>query len=54
MRNLPGHPLVARGYRSIGCTPCTHPVAPGEPDRAGRWWGLDKTECGIHLAGAGR
>lgn len=54
LRNLPEHPLVARGYRSIGCVPCTRTVAPGAPDRAGRWWGLDKTECGIHLGGSAR
>ena len=46
--DLPAHPLVARGYPSIGCVPCTSRVAPGEDVRAGRWRGLDKTECGIH------
>lgn len=46
---LPRHPLVARGYPSIGCAPCTGPVAPGEDPRAGRWRGQDKTECGIHI-----
>jgi phosphoadenosine phosphosulfate reductase len=51
LRNLPRHPLVERGYRSIGCTTCTRPVGAGEAARAGRWWGLDKTECGIHLQG---
>jgi phosphoadenosine phosphosulfate reductase len=51
LRNLPKHPLVDRGYRSIGCTTCTRPVASGEAARAGRWWGMDKTECGIHLPG---
>jgi phosphoadenosine phosphosulfate reductase len=51
LRNLPAHPLVADGYRSIGCVTCTRPVAVGDDPRAGRWWGLDKTECGIHLAG---
>ncbi len=45
---LPEHPLVARGYPSIGCVPCTSRVAPGEDIRAGRWRGRDKTECGIH------
>ncbi len=49
--NLPRHPLVARGYPSIGCAPCTSPVAPGEDPRAGRWRGRDKTECGIHFIG---
>ena len=51
LRNLPKHPLVDQGYRSIGCITCTRPVTAGEAPRAGRWWGLDKTECGIHLAG---
>lgn len=47
-RGLPRHPLWASGYRSIGCWPCTRPVQPGEPARAGRWAGVAKTECGIH------
>ncbi len=46
--DLPLHPLVAQGYPSIGCWPCTHPVASGEDVRAGRWRGAAKTECGIH------
>ncbi len=46
---LPPHPLVAQGYPSIGCVPCTSRVLPGEDERAGRWRGLDKTECGIHV-----
>jgi phosphoadenosine phosphosulfate reductase len=46
---LPEHPLVAKGYPSIGCVPCTTRVLPGEDPRAGRWRGLDKTECGIHV-----
>lgn len=46
---LPRHPLVARGYPSIGCAPCTSPVAPGENPRAGRWRGQGKDECGIHI-----
>ena len=46
---LPRHPLVARGYPSIGCAPCTSPVAPGEDPRAGRWRGSAKQECGIHF-----
>ncbi|ANK82697.1 phosphoadenylyl-sulfate reductase [Minwuia thermotolerans] len=45
---LPRHPLVADGFLSIGCMPCTDRVAPGEDARAGRWRGQDKTECGIH------
>ena len=47
-RNLPPHPLVEQGYPSIGCWPCTHPVAKGEGPRDGRWRGAAKTECGIH------
>lgn len=46
---LPRHPLVAQGYPSIGCEPCTSKVAPGEDPRAGRWPGQQKTECGIHF-----
>lgn len=46
--DLPRHPLVAKGYPSIGCAPCTSPVAEGEDPRAGRWRGQEKTECGIH------
>jgi phosphoadenosine phosphosulfate reductase len=49
-RNLPRHPLVAQGYPSIGCAPCTTRVADDAPTRAGRWPGADKTECGIHRA----
>lgn len=47
--NLPRHPLVAKGYPSIGCAPCTSPVAEGEDPRAGRWRGTGKQECGIHF-----
>jgi phosphoadenosine phosphosulfate reductase len=46
--DLPPHPLVAEGYPSIGCSPCTSKVAKGEDPRAGRWRGWDKVECGIH------
>jgi phosphoadenosine phosphosulfate reductase len=46
--DLPPHPLVARGYPSIGCVPCTSRVQPGEDPRAGRWRGSEKSECGIH------
>lgn len=46
---LPRHPLVARGYPSIGCAPCTSPVDEGEDQRAGRWRGTEKQECGIHF-----
>lgn len=49
--DLPPHPLVEEGYPSIGCSPCTSKVAPGEDPRAGRWRGWDKTECGIHVPG---
>jgi phosphoadenosine phosphosulfate reductase len=49
--DLPQHPLVAQGFPSIGCEPCTHKVAPGEDPRSGRWKGWDKTECGIHKPG---
>jgi len=47
--DLPRHPLVEDGYPSIGCMPCTRRVAAGEDYRAGRWSGLDKDECGIHI-----
>jgi phosphoadenosine phosphosulfate reductase len=47
--DLPPHPMVAKGYPSIGCVPCTDRVLPGEDQRAGRWRGTDKTECGIHF-----
>jgi phosphoadenosine phosphosulfate reductase len=46
---LPRHPLVAQGYPSIGCWPCTSKVNPGEDPRAGRWRNTEKTECGIHF-----
>lgn len=46
--SLPRNPLVAQGYPSIGCEPCTAKVAPGEDPRSGRWSGQEKTECGIH------
>jgi len=46
--DLPHHPLEAEGYLSIGCSPCTSKVLPGEDPRAGRWRGWDKVECGIH------
>jgi phosphoadenylyl-sulfate reductase (thioredoxin) len=47
--DVPYNPLHDRGYPSIGCWPCTTPVAPGEDPRAGRWRGREKTECGLHL-----
>lgn len=48
-RGLPPHPLVGEGYPSIGCEPCTAPVGGGQDARGGRWAGLNKTECGIHV-----
>jgi len=50
--DLPAHPLVAQGFPSIGCWPCTKPVEEGQDIRAGRWAGQDKSECGIHVARA--
>lgn len=47
--NLPEHPLLRQGYLSIGCAPCTRPVGEGQDERAGRWAGQEKTECGLHL-----
>ncbi len=47
--DLPPHPLAAAGFRSIGCAPCTRATRPGEAQRAGRWPGSGKAECGIHL-----
>ena len=49
--DLRENPLVAYGYLSIGCFPCTEPAKPGEDPRSGRWAGRAKTECGIHLPG---
>lgn len=46
--NLPKHPLLEKGYRSIGCSPCTIAVGADDSDRAGRWAGRGKTECGLH------
>ena len=53
---VPVHPLYARGFRSIGCAPCTRAVSDGEDERAGRWWWeLDAAkECGLHVAPDGR
>lgn len=48
IHGLPRNPLSDKGYPSIGCWPCTRPVAPGEDRRAGRWAGQAKTECGLH------
>ncbi len=52
--DLPRHPLVAQGYPSLGCLPCTQPVEAGEDPRAGRWAGQEKTECGIHFDADGK
>lgn len=46
---LPRHPLETIGFTSVGCVPCTHKPANGDAVRGGRWSGLGKTECGIHL-----
>ncbi len=51
--NLPRHPLVAKGYPSVGCSPCTTKVKRGEDARAGRWRDQSKTECGIHFGANG-
>lgn len=47
-QKLPYNPLLDEGYASVGCQPCTSPVRAGEDERAGRWRGRAKTECGIH------
>jgi sulfate adenylyltransferase large subunit/phosphoadenylyl-sulfate reductase (thioredoxin) len=49
--HVPINPLHAKGFLSIGCAPCTRAIAPGEPERAGRWWWEqdDKKECGLHI-----
>lgn len=49
--DLPPHPLAASGFLSVGCMPCTSRTAPNEDERAGRWRGRGKTECGIHTMG---
>ncbi len=48
-REIPYNPLHDVGYRSIGCIPCTRPTASDEEERAGRWAGSDKLECGLHF-----
>ena len=48
VNEIPYNPLHDVGYPSIGCIPCTRPVVKGEDERAGRWAGADKIECGIH------
>jgi phosphoadenylyl-sulfate reductase (thioredoxin) len=54
--DVPMHPLYAHGFQSIGCAPCTRAVAPGESERAGRWWWEEDVskECGIHFTPDGR
>ena len=54
LHDLPAHPLVAQGFPSIGCMPCTDRGVAGEDERSGRWRGSEKTECGIHLGLVGR
>ncbi|MDQ3875848.1 MAG: phosphoadenylyl-sulfate reductase [Actinomycetota bacterium] len=49
INEIPYNPLHDVGYRSIGCIPCTRPIEPGQEERAGRWAGSDKLECGIHV-----
>jgi phosphoadenylyl-sulfate reductase (thioredoxin) len=53
---VPEHPLVAKGFVSIGCAPCTRAIAPGEPERAGRWWWETDAgkECGLHATPDGQ
>jgi phosphoadenosine phosphosulfate reductase len=51
-QDLPRHPLYRLGFASIGCAPCTRALFPGEDERAGRWPGAEKVECGIHLGPA--
>jgi phosphoadenylyl-sulfate reductase (thioredoxin) len=53
---VPRHPLYAAGYATIGCDPCTRAIAPGEDERAGRWWWEQDTakECGIHFSADGK
>jgi phosphoadenosine phosphosulfate reductase len=49
LHQVPEHPLIAEGYTSIGCGPCTRKTAPGEHAREGRWAGSSKVECGLHI-----
>lgn len=51
--NVPTNPLHEQGFPSIGCWPCTRPVQDGDDDRAGRWAGTAKRECGLHLGPTG-
>ena len=54
--DVPINALHAKGFVSIGCAPCTRAIAPGEPERAGRWWWEDeaKKECGLHVGADGK
>ncbi len=52
--DVPTNPLHAQGFPSIGCWPCTRAVVEGEDERAGRWSGTDKRECGLHLGENGK
>ncbi|MEP7363407.1 MAG: phosphoadenylyl-sulfate reductase [Acidobacteriota bacterium] len=54
--DVPRHPLESRGYPSIGCAPCTRAIAPGESERAGRWWWESEAgkECGLHVTPEGQ
>ena len=45
---LPSHPLFEKGYRSVGCAPCTVAIGSNDDERAGRWLGRGKVECGLH------
>jgi phosphoadenosine phosphosulfate reductase len=53
---VPVNPLHGKGFLSIGCAPCTRAIAPGEPERAGRWWWEQESarECGLHVGPDGR
>ena len=46
--HLPHHPLYEKGYRSVGCAPCTVAIGVNDDERAGRWAGRNKVECGLH------
>jgi phosphoadenosine phosphosulfate reductase len=48
--NLPHHPLYEKGYRSVGCAPCTIAIGVNDDERAGRWAGRGKVECGLHTS----
>ena len=47
--NLPEHPLDSNGYMSVGCEPCTQKIDPEMMEREARWYGLNKSECGLHV-----